>query len=92
LVGIGDDGCAGLSARAAGAVASAQVLAGGERHLAFFPQFAGERIVIKGGLTAALERIADRASEQNVCILASGDPLFFGIGGLVINKIGAEHV
>ncbi len=92
LIGIGDDGCAGLSARAAGAVASAQVLAGGERHLAFFPQFAGERIVLKGGLTAALERIAERAGEHNVCILASGDPLFFGVGTLVINKIGAEHV
>jgi precorrin-6Y C5,15-methyltransferase (decarboxylating) len=92
LIGIGDDGCAGLSARAAGAVASAQVLAGGERHLAFFPQFSGERIVIKGTLGETLARIADRAFEQNVCILASGDPLFFGIGGLVIGKLGAEHV
>jgi precorrin-6Y C5,15-methyltransferase (decarboxylating) len=92
VIGIGDDGCAGLSARAAGAVASAQVLAGGERHLAFFPQFAGERIVIKGGLSETLGRIAERAGEQNVCILASGDPLFFGIGGLVIARLGAEHV
>jgi precorrin-6Y C5,15-methyltransferase (decarboxylating) len=92
VIGIGDDGCAGLSARAAGAVASAQVLAGGERHLAFFPQFPGERIVIKGGLSETLERIAALAGEQNVCILASGDPLFFGIGSLVIAKLGAEHV
>jgi precorrin-6Y C5,15-methyltransferase (decarboxylating) len=92
IVGIGDDGCAGLSPRAAGAVASAQVLAGGERHLAFFPQFTGEKIVIKGGLSDVLGRIAECAGEQNVCILASGDPLFFGIGGLVISKLGAEHV
>jgi precorrin-6Y C5,15-methyltransferase (decarboxylating) len=92
VIGIGDDGCAGLSARAAGAVASAQVLVGGERHLAFFPQFEGERIVLKGGLTEALGRVAERAGEQNVCILASGDPLFFGVGGLVVNKLGAEHV
>src|SRR5579863_2327405 len=89
VVGIGDDGCVSLSSRAAHAVASAQVLAGGERHLAFFPQFGGERIVLKAGLTAALEQIVERAGEQNVCILASGDPLFFGVGGLVINKIGA---
>ena len=27
-----------------------------------------------------------------MCVLASGDPLFFGIGSLVIRKIGAAHV
>jgi precorrin-6Y C5,15-methyltransferase (decarboxylating) len=73
-------------------VARAQVLAGGERHLAFFPEFSGERIVFKKGLAEALELIAQRAAEHNVCILASGDPLFFGIGATVIRRIGGEHV
>jgi precorrin-6Y C5,15-methyltransferase (decarboxylating) len=92
VVGIGDDGCASLSSRAISAVRSAQVLCGGERHLAFFPQFEGMRIVLGSGITAAVERIAALCEEQTVCILASGDPLFFGIGGLVIKKLGAEHV
>jgi precorrin-6Y C5,15-methyltransferase (decarboxylating) len=92
LVGIGDDGCVGLSSRAASTVAATQVLAGGERHLAFFPQFSGTRIVFKDGLTQALDRIADAADEHNVCILASGDPMFFGVGALVIKRLGAEHV
>jgi precorrin-6B C5,15-methyltransferase / cobalt-precorrin-6B C5,C15-methyltransferase len=92
VIGIGDDGCAGLTARAANAVAAAQVLAGGERHLAFFPQFRGERIVLKDKLSAAIEQIAERAHEHNVCVLASGDPLFYGIGGLVAKKVGPEHV
>jgi len=92
VIGIGDDGCKGLTSRAMDAVARAQVLAGGERHLEFFPQFQGERILIKDGLSAVLDRIADLAHEQNVCVLASGDPLFFGIGGLIVRKLGAEHV
>jgi len=92
VVGIGDDGCVGLSSRAVSAVAGAQVLAGGERHLAFFPQFQGTRIVFKNGLAAALDRIALAADENNVCILASGDPLFFGVGASVIKRLGAEHV
>jgi len=92
VIGIGDDGCRGLTSRAMDAVARAQILAGGERHLEFFPQFQGERIVIKDGLSAVLERIATSANEHNVCVLASGDPLFFGIGGLVVRKLGAEHV
>ena len=92
VVGIGDDGCKGLTARAMDAVASAQWLVGGERQLAFFPQFHGERIVLQDGLSRALDRVALIALEHNVCILASGDPLFFGIGSLVIKKLGAEHV
>ncbi len=92
VIGIGDDGCVGLTSRARNVIARAQVLAGGERQLAFFPEFDGERVVLKKGLSATLEELAQRANEQNVCILASGDPLFFGIGGLVVSKIGAEHV
>ncbi len=92
VVGIGDDGCGGLSARAAGAVASARVLAGGARHLAFFPQFDGERIPLDRGLAAALARVAEGAAELPVCVLASGDPLFFGIGRRIIEAVGAEHV
>jgi precorrin-6Y C5,15-methyltransferase (decarboxylating) len=70
----------------------AGVLVGGERHLEFFPQFHGERIVLKDGLSSVLDRVSELAEEQNICVLASGDPLFFGIGGLVIKRLGAEHV
>jgi precorrin-6B C5,15-methyltransferase / cobalt-precorrin-6B C5,C15-methyltransferase len=92
VIGIGDDGCKGLSARALEAVMTAQWLVGGERQLAFFPEFRGERIVLKGGLAPALDRIAALADEHNVCVLASGDPLFFGVGGLLVDRLGAEHV
>ena len=92
VVGIGDDGCAGLCSRAVNAVLRASVLCGGERQLAFFPQFQGERIVLKTGLGAAIERLDELCEDRNVCILASGDPLFFGIGSLVVRKLGASHV
>jgi precorrin-6Y C5,15-methyltransferase (decarboxylating) len=92
VVGIGDDGCKGLTARGLEAIMQAEWLVGGERHLAFFPEFRGERIVLADGLGAALDRVAAIADEHNVCVLASGDPLFFGVGALVIKKVGAEHV
>jgi precorrin-6Y C5,15-methyltransferase (decarboxylating) len=92
VVGIGDDGCRGLTSRGLDAVARARWLVGGERQLAFFPEFGGERIVLKDGLKAALERVAAAAEEQHVCVLASGDPLFFGIGALLVRRLGREHV
>lgn len=92
VVGIGADGCAGLTARAVNAVAAAEVLAGGERHLAFFPQFRGARLPIGADLAVALERIAAAADERAVCVLASGDPLLFGVGARLVERLGAEHV
>lgn len=92
LIGIGDDGCRSLTSRAIGAITGAQVLVGGSRHLAFFPEFEGERITLEGGLVKALDAVAALAEENTIAILASGDPLFFGVGSLVIKKIGAQHV
>jgi precorrin-6Y C5,15-methyltransferase (decarboxylating) len=92
VIGVGGDGCSSLTSRAADAVASAQWLVGGERQLAFFPQFRGEMIVVKDGLSPVLDRIGELAGENNICVLASGDPLFFGIGSLLIKKLGAEHL
>jgi precorrin-6Y C5,15-methyltransferase (decarboxylating) len=89
VVGIGADGCAGLTSRAAGAVAEARVLAGGARHLAFFPQFQGERVVLGKDLDGALDRLAALADEAPVCVLASGDPLFFGIGARLLRRLPA---
>ncbi len=92
IVGIGNDGCHSLTSRAMGAIARADVLVGGARQLAFFAEFSGERVILQNGIAPALELIERRAAEQHVCVLASGDPLFFGIASLVIRKLGAEHV
>jgi precorrin-6Y C5,15-methyltransferase (decarboxylating) len=92
VVGIGADGCGSLPSHAINRVAQAQVLVGGERHLAFFPQFQGRRIILGKGVDAALDEVAALALEHTVCVLASGDPMFFGIGGAVVRKLGAQRV
>ena len=91
VIGIGDNGCVGLSSEAVNAVVSCQVLAGGDRQLEFFPQFTGRRILIKGGFMKALGEIVEASNEENVCVLASGDPMFYGIGSLLIKKVGGEN-
>ncbi len=92
MVGIGADGCAGLTSRGAGAVAGARVLAGGARHLAYFPQFPGERVVLAGDLDDALDRLVALADETTVCVLASGDPLFFGIGARLLRRLPPQDL
>lgn len=92
VVGMSDDGCVGLTARAMNAVCKAQVLVGGERHLEFFPQFEGLKIPVKGKIPTILAKIEELALENNIVVLASGDPLFFGIGGLFVKKLGLDRV
>ena len=92
VVGVGGDGRAGLSPRALEAIDGACALAGGERHLAAFPEFGGERIPLGKGIDGALARLAVAADAGRCCLLASGDPLFFGVGARAIAALGAERV
>jgi precorrin-6Y C5,15-methyltransferase (decarboxylating) len=92
VVGLLDDGCRSLSSRAIDAIAQSQVLVGGERQLAFFPEFHGERLVVKADVEGVIRRVGELMHEQRVCVLASGDPLFFGLGTRLAASLGREHV
>lgn len=83
---------ADLPAAALEIIAQAQVLAGGRRHLDYFPDFSGRRIILGKNLTAALEEIAAAAVNQRVVVLASGDPNFYGIGPRLVRQLGPEQV
>ncbi|RRD45987.1 precorrin-3B C(17)-methyltransferase [Tessaracoccus sp. OH4464_COT-324] len=60
------------------AVAAADVAVGGRRHLDELGVPEDKRIVL-GALTPAVEQIRQLPAETNVVILASGDPLWFGV-------------
>ena len=70
-------------------VQQAEVLAGGPRLLDFFPQFQGRKIEISADLKGFLKEIRQLRQEgREIVVLASGDPLFFGIGAYLIEKLG----
>jgi precorrin-6Y C5,15-methyltransferase (decarboxylating) len=80
VIGIGHDGAAGLSQEALTHIHQAQVLAGGARHLAFFPDWQGEKVVIDADLKRVIEQLKVACQRAKTVVLASGDPLFYGIG------------
>mgnify|MGYP001770903030 FL=1 len=93
LVGMGARGRRGLSLEALEAVLSSRVLIGGSRHLEAFPDHPGEKVPVKGRLEALLNLAEARVKEgQRVAFLASGDPLFFGIGRLVLARFPKAEV
>ena len=75
---------------ATAALARADVLVGSARHLDLLARRVGTEVVDLGdGLPAALDVVADRfARDRHVCVVASGDPGFFGIVRLLGERFG----
>jgi precorrin-6B C5,15-methyltransferase / cobalt-precorrin-6B C5,C15-methyltransferase len=91
IVGIGEDGLQGLSPAARALVATAGVLVGGERHLAMAPPGPAERIVWARPLADTLGAIAQYRGRR-VTVLASGDPLWYGVGVLLARYFNPEEM
>ena len=91
VVGIGLDGSLGLSNQVKTIIQQATVLGGAQRHLSYFPEHPALKLPLKD-LNRDLDLIIDKAATEQVVILASGDPLFFGLGRLLIDKVLPENL
>jgi precorrin-6Y C5,15-methyltransferase (decarboxylating) len=91
IIGLSARGQADLSPRQLEMVSGAGTLVGGKRHLGYFPEFGGETIAVVGPLEPILSQIetAYRAGER-VVVLASGDPLFHGLGTKLGRRFGTD--
>ena len=83
---------ADLTARHLQIIDSADVLVGGQRLLDYFEDASARKQVIDKNISKAVEFIKEQMTTQSVVVLASGDPLFFGIGSILINALGPENV
>ncbi len=91
VVGIGADGWAGLADPARAALRAAPVVLGSPRQLGLLPpDVTAERVVWPTPLVPALPGLLDRYPDATV--LASGDPMFFGIGGTLARLVGAQRL
>jgi precorrin-6Y C5,15-methyltransferase (decarboxylating) len=86
IIGIGEDGLAGLGAAARGAIEAAEILAGGERHLAMIPPGAAERLAWGRPFEAGLNALMARRGRR-VVVLASGDPMLYGVGATLARSV-----
>jgi precorrin-6B C5,15-methyltransferase / cobalt-precorrin-6B C5,C15-methyltransferase len=93
VVGIGADGWAGLPPRSKAALEQAGVLVGGPRQLALLPEAVpGRRIPLPSPLQPGLSELIAAHSGSELVVLASGDPMFYGIGSTLVAILGATHV
>ncbi len=90
IIGIGDDGLAGLTRQAHDVISSAGTLFGPANLLAKLEL--GKQIRV--ALSADLEQVAasiDAANKEPLVLLASGDPLFYGTARFLCEKLGKDR-
>ncbi|MCA1995267.1 MAG: precorrin-6y C5,15-methyltransferase (decarboxylating) subunit CbiE [Coleofasciculus sp. S288] len=95
VVGIGLDGTAGLTQTVRQVVDRATLLVGSDRHLSYFPNHPAQRLVLSDFSQVIREiRTQLETDEPNRCIvvLVSGDPLFFGLGRLLLEELPQEQL
>lgn len=92
LIGVGEDGVDGLSPAACRLVSQAELVIGGRRHLALVASLAPARsLPWPSPLTEALPQIL-RLRGRPVCVLASGDPFFYGVGAVLASHVAIDEI
>jgi precorrin-6Y C5,15-methyltransferase (decarboxylating) len=90
VVGIGEEGFKGLGKTARHALLGASRIIGGQRQLDLLPVcIRGERQLWPSPFS--LEPVVANRGES-LCVLASGDPMFFGVGASLARQIPADEM
>ena len=91
VIGLGEEGPDALAPAARALIAQAEVLVGGERHLAMISDGTAQRLTWRRPLTDTVDDI--RAVQgRRVVVLATGDPFCFGIGTTLRRAFPDEEI
>jgi precorrin-6Y C5,15-methyltransferase (decarboxylating) len=90
IIGIGNDGLAGLTAKARDLILSADLVLGSDNTLSLMPELKAERYRIGTDLQEVVRTVETNASKRLV-IVASGDPLFYGVARYLCDRLGKDR-
>jgi len=91
IVGIGEDGRAGLAPAAAAALDAARVVYGGRRHLDLAAPLDAEARPWPSPIHEAYPEILARRGNPT-CVLATGDPFHYGIGAEIARLVPPAEI
>jgi precorrin-6Y C5,15-methyltransferase (decarboxylating) len=91
IVGIGEEGMAGLAPAARAVVEAAEVIVGGERHHTLSERVTAERIAWPSPFDAMIGTIRGLKGRRAV-VLVTGDPLWFSVGARIAKGIDPAEI
>jgi len=91
VIGVGEDGIEALPPIHRATIAAAELVVGGERHLAMLGATKAETQSWASPLSKTVEEILKRRGKP-VVVLATGDPMHFGIGVTLTKRVAREEI
>ena len=73
-------------------IREADILAGGRRHLTYFKDTKADQYEITAGLDDLIRTFKRLQRRKSIVVLASGDPLYYGIGQRLVRDLGPDNV
>ncbi len=86
IIGLGEDGLDGLSTVSRALIGSAELIVGGARHLALIGESKAEKMAWRQPLADTMPDLL-RWRGRHVVVLATGDPLCYGIGNQLLRHV-----
>jgi len=90
ILGIGDDGMAGLTDPARRILADADLILGGNTTLSILEDLPGRKLVLEPEMAAALRQVKEALSARRPVLVSGGDPLFYGVARYLCDRLGKE--
>jgi precorrin-6Y C5,15-methyltransferase (decarboxylating) len=91
VIGVGEDGVEALPRALQSLIERAELIVGGERHLAMVPHARAEKKSWASPLSLTLDEIWSRRGRP-VVVLATGDPMHCGIGVALARRVPADEM
>jgi precorrin-6B C5,15-methyltransferase / cobalt-precorrin-6B C5,C15-methyltransferase len=91
VIGVGDEGLQGLTPIARSLFDQATLIVGGKRHLAMLPSNRASQLVWANPIDNTINQILQQRPNP-VCILASGDPMCYGIGSTLLRHLSIAEM
>lgn len=91
IIGVGSDGLAGLTSRARDLITHADLVLASAPTMSLAPEITCERHTLGTDPQEAVRLLEGNLGRRRIVVLASGDPLFFGVARYLCDRVGKEH-
>jgi precorrin-6Y C5,15-methyltransferase (decarboxylating) len=91
VIGVGNDGLAGLTARARDLLTSADLILGSDNTLNLLEGLPGQRQAVGPDLQEAVRVLEEDLGRKRLVVAAGGDPLFYGVARYLCDRLGKDH-
>ena len=91
IVGIGDDGMAGLTEAARRIVQEGDPILGAPSTLALVEDVPGRKVPLDPEMPAALRQVREALASRQAVLVSGGDPLFYGVARYLCDRLGKDQ-